>query len=111
MLSIIPGISLSQNSHAFIQVIHGPSGKTAYVTYPVSLFSPGIMGWYAYVPGMECYHGAVSLDHMLKGELEYNGSFLDFTGGKVISRKTGADLSLNAGYGCSAIALERKESL
>ncbi len=32
-----------------------------------SLFSPGIMGWYSFVPGMQCYHGIVSLYHKLQG--------------------------------------------
>ena len=50
--------------------------------YPVSLKSPGIMGWYRYVPFMECYHGVVSMNHVLSGNLEINGKKLDFTGGK-----------------------------
>jgi tocopherol cyclase len=33
-----------------------------------SLFQPGIMGWYSFVPGMQCYHGVVSLHHTLRGE-------------------------------------------
>ena len=32
-----------------------------------SFFSPGIMGWYSFVPGMQCYHGIVSLYHTLQG--------------------------------------------
>ena len=38
--------------------------------WPVTLFSPGAMGWYAFVPFMECYHGVVSFDHIIEGELE-----------------------------------------
>jgi len=30
-------------------------------------FSPGVMGWYSFVPGMQCYHGIVSLHHELSG--------------------------------------------
>lgn len=52
------------------------------VTYPVTLARPGIMGWYRYVPFMECYHGVVSLDHALEGTLRINGETADFTGGK-----------------------------
>jgi tocopherol cyclase len=52
------------------------------VSYPGSLFSPGIMGWYSFVPFMECNHGIVSVNHELKGELSLNGNTLDFTGGK-----------------------------
>jgi tocopherol cyclase len=50
--------------------------------FPVSLLRPGIMGWYRYMPFMECYHGVVSLDHMLEGILYINGVEIDFGGGK-----------------------------
>jgi hypothetical protein len=49
--------------------------------FPVSLFSPGIMGWYAYVPFMECFHGVVSTLHTLEGAISLNGVETDFTGG------------------------------
>jgi tocopherol cyclase len=50
--------------------------------WPVKLFSPGIMGWYAWVPGMECYHGVLSFDHPLQGMLVLDGKEMDFTGGR-----------------------------
>jgi len=50
--------------------------------WPVTLASPGIMGWYAWVPFMECYHGVVSLDHEVRGSLEVDGQDLDFSGGR-----------------------------
>jgi hypothetical protein len=40
------------------------------------------MGWYAYVPTMECFHGILSMDHSLNGEIEFNGSNYDFAGGR-----------------------------
>ncbi len=52
------------------------------VTYPVKISRPGIMGWYRYVPFMECYHGVVSLDHGIVGSLIYNGKKLLFDGGR-----------------------------
>jgi hypothetical protein len=52
------------------------------VPYPVTLLSPGIMGWYAYVPFMECYHGMVSISHFLSGSVNINGKLLSFEGGK-----------------------------
>jgi hypothetical protein len=132
VLSVIPGIALnSTDSHAFIQVIDGISGKTDYIPYPledfqwdrrqfkiqvgkstfstkgvnldiksnsfeltgnvdyinplpypVTLLSPGIMGWYSYVPFMECYHGIVSANHDLSGILAFNQREIDFSGGK-----------------------------
>jgi len=50
--------------------------------WPVTLISPGIMGWYAWVPGMECYHGVLSFDHALQGSVKLNGISMDFTGGR-----------------------------
>ncbi len=50
--------------------------------WPVTLTSPGIMGWYAYVPFMECYHGVLSFDHSIEGRLVWNGETVDFTGGR-----------------------------
>ena len=50
--------------------------------WPVSLTSPGIMGWYAWVPFMETYHGVVSLDHELEGELDVGYDSHDFDGGR-----------------------------
>jgi hypothetical protein len=131
VISVIPGVSLARNRHAFIQVINGISGDTHYIEFPLTEFSadkkrlavnigpnrfsedgielninrrelqlngrlgftgtvpwprrpwaPGIMGWYSFVPGMECYHGVVSLDHTISGTLEYNGSLLDFHHGR-----------------------------
>jgi len=128
--AIIPGIFLGENGHAFIQVLDGVSGQTAYHTFPldsfrasdrefnlhiganyfsserilldipdgplavkgeicfeginpwpVTLTSPGIMGWYSWMPKMECYHGVVSLDHILQGSLEVDGKRHDFNTG------------------------------
>jgi len=50
--------------------------------WPVTLVSPGIMGWYAFVPFMECYHGVLSLNHSLKGQLTFNKRQVTFDGGK-----------------------------
>lgn len=49
--------------------------------WPRMLGAPGIMGWYGFVPFMECYHGVVSVHHQLKGRLEVQGKSVDFTGG------------------------------
>jgi tocopherol cyclase len=128
--AVIPGISISDDSHAFIQYIDGNSGRSSYFRYkagdfvfdnkkfevrigkslfspeginlelknceyeiygkidntevsklPKSILRPGIMGWYAYIPGMECNHGIVSIDHKLSGFVNINGLVCDFTGG------------------------------
>lgn len=46
------------------------------------LFNTGIMGWYRFVPFMECYHGVVSLSHGLEGSLRINGDEFNFTEGR-----------------------------
>ena len=50
--------------------------------WPKMLGAPGIMGWFSFVPFMECYHGIVSLNHTLKGSLNIHGKDIDFTNGK-----------------------------
>jgi tocopherol cyclase len=50
--------------------------------WPVTFFTPGVMGWYTFVPFMECYHGIVSFDHRLTGKLNINGEIVDFTEGR-----------------------------
>ncbi len=50
--------------------------------FPGSIFSPGIMGWYSFVPFMECKHGVVSVNHDVTGSLTENGHEIDFRNGK-----------------------------
>lgn len=45
-------------------------------------WSPGIMGWYSFMPFMQCYHGLVSAHHQLSGQLNYRGQMINFSGGK-----------------------------
>ena len=52
------------------------------VGWPKPWYSPGIMGPYAFVPFMECYHGIVSMDHDIQGQLIYHSRTLDFCNGK-----------------------------
>ncbi len=62
--------------------IRGQLSFSKQVKFPVSLKRPGIMGWYRYVPLMECYHGVVSMDHDVAGTISINGKKTDFTGGR-----------------------------
>ena len=50
--------------------------------WPVSLFSPGVMGWYSWVPYMECYHGVLSFNHLISGYLQISGDIVDFSNGR-----------------------------
>lgn len=52
------------------------------VSWPKRWNSPGIMGWYSFMPSLQCYHGIISLDHGLSGQLDIAGKMVDFTGGK-----------------------------
>lgn len=47
-----------------------------------SLLNPNIMGFFSYIPFMECNHGVISMGHQLSGILKVNGEEIDFTGGK-----------------------------
>ena len=66
--------------------IPGLAGDITYASplqpWPVTRQSPGIMGWYAWVPTMECYHGLLSFDHDLDGSLRLGDEELDFAGGR-----------------------------
>jgi tocopherol cyclase len=50
--------------------------------WPNQWYSPGIMGPFAFVPMMECYHGILSMDHEIHGQLKINNEIIDFTGGR-----------------------------
>ncbi len=128
--AVIPGISISGDSHSFVQFIDGNTGKTSYFRYrtnefifnrkrleihigksffsekgidlelenvdisvkgriiytdlrklPKSLLMPGIMGWYSFVPSMECNHGVVTLGHNISGAVNVNEQVTDYSGG------------------------------
>jgi len=55
--------------------------------WPKTLLSPGIMGWYSWIPFMECNHGVVSMDHGIEGRLSINGKNVEFTGGRGYTEK------------------------
>ena len=57
------------------------------IPWPKPFYSPGIMGPYAFAPFMECYHGIVSMDHLITGELRIGDEAVDFTGGRGYTEK------------------------
>ncbi len=61
--------------------LHGQLSFNNTHPWPKTLGAPGIMGWYAFMPFMECYHGVWSMHHYLAGKLTWNGVDLDFTNG------------------------------
>lgn len=52
------------------------------IPWPSHWYSPGIMGPYTFVPFMECYHGIVSMDHTVYGQLEVEDELIDFDNGR-----------------------------
>ncbi|MGD8823133.1 MAG: tocopherol cyclase family protein [Anaerolineales bacterium] len=52
------------------------------IPWPVRLTSPGIMGPYAFAPFMQTYHGILSFDHPLDGELRIAGQTVNFSQGR-----------------------------
>jgi hypothetical protein len=65
-----------------IEQLRGELRFSNNIPWPKSLWSPGIMGPYSFVPFMECYHGIVSMNHEIAGQLELNGKSIDFNRGK-----------------------------
>jgi tocopherol cyclase len=73
--------------HSSEQQVNGQIRMSHLTSWPVTLTSPGIMGWYAFAPFMECYHGVVSLDHQLNGSLSIDGNQISFDGGRGYTEK------------------------
>lgn len=61
--------------------IRGELAFTGVLPFPKTLCWPGIMGPYGFVPGMECYHGIVSIRHTITGSLKIDGHEVSFDGG------------------------------
>lgn len=62
--------------------LSGQVALGAWARWPVTLTRPGVMGPYAFVPGMECNHGILSMDHTLSGTLSLDGRSLSYEGGR-----------------------------
>jgi len=73
------GISLKISNES--QQISGHVSYASADLYPSTLLNPGIMGWYSFVPFMECKHGVVSMHHKLSGGLQIDGQYVDFEDG------------------------------
>jgi hypothetical protein len=81
-------VRLAQNSFSTNELnlnLPGISGQIKLqntTPWPKMLGAPGIMGWYSFVPFMECNHGIVSMHHNLEGTLDFHGQTIDFSGGR-----------------------------
>lgn len=58
--------------------------------FPKTIFSPGVMGWYGFIPTMECNHGVVSMNHQFEGKLIYNDEEKDLAGLGYIEKDWGS---------------------
>ena len=67
------------------------------VPWSSSLLSPGIMGPFSFIPFMECYHGILSMNHGLKGELCFKEENISFSNGLGYTEKDWGH-SFPAGY-------------
>ena len=82
------GSSIFTNQYIYLNIDEAEikiNGRVEYsnaLKYPKTLASPSIMGWYAYIPFMECNHGIVSVSHELQGKLNINLNEVDFCNGK-----------------------------
>jgi len=71
-------LDISQQNHT----IMGKLSLIDPVVFPKRFFEPGVMGWYTFVPGMQCKHGMVSMNHGLQGSLVIDGNEIVFDGGR-----------------------------
>ena len=86
-------IAIGKNSfsaHHLELDLPGMSGRLEFsdlVPWPKPFYSPGIMGPYAFIPFMECYHGILSMDHSVDGKLSVEDREIDFGGGRGYTEK------------------------
>ena len=50
--------------------------------WPDTFFNPGSMGFYNYIPRMQCYSQVCAMDMLLEGKLCINNKEIDFNGGR-----------------------------
>ncbi len=74
------GISFNLNRPQ--AVISGDLTFKNHLDWPDSFLSPGSMGFYNYIPRMQCYAQVCAMDFDLEGELDINGRPVDFSGGR-----------------------------
>ena len=86
-------ISIGKNSFTANHLeldLPGISGRLEFTNpapWPKPWYSPGIMGPFAFVPFMECYHGIISMDHSVIGILTIENQLVDFANGRGYTEK------------------------
>jgi tocopherol cyclase len=51
------------------------------IPFPKTIFNPGIMGPFSFVPFMECYHDIINIQHRIEGSIFIDDNKIDFTKG------------------------------
>ncbi|MBH1941774.1 hypothetical protein I5677_12800 [Mobilitalea sibirica] len=62
-------------------IIKGKLSFYNIIKLPKTILKPGIMGYFSYIPFMECYHGIVNIHHNIQGFLGICQNQIDFTSG------------------------------
>jgi hypothetical protein len=68
--------------------VHGELHFDEAKVWPARFLSPGAMGWFAWLPWLQCYHDVLSLHHRVEGHLQVLGEAREFTGGVGYLEKT-----------------------
>ena len=71
-------LNISRNNYR----IHGFLKYTYLVPWEKKIFQPGVMGILSYFPFLETYHGIVSMNHTVNGNLRINDTNIVFNNGK-----------------------------
>jgi len=80
--SVFTGSEIILDIESERTIVKGKIDFRNIIRYPKSILSPGIMGWYSFVPFMECNHGVVSVNHDLSGRISVNDKVISFDSGK-----------------------------
>ncbi len=72
-------ITVNLNEHS--KHISGTLRLGSFTSIKKSWISPGIMGFFTYMPKMECYHGIISMHHTINGSLTIDHEKIDFDHG------------------------------
>jgi len=75
---------------------------TQHQPWPKRFLAPGVMGWYGFVPRMQCYHGLVSMRHGLRGKIGVGGRVYDAAGGVGYTEKDWGSGFPNAWVWCQS---------
>ncbi|MCR3921267.1 MAG: tocopherol cyclase family protein [Firmicutes bacterium] len=73
-------ISFDVRNPAF--TVQGKLSFRNILKWPDNIINPGSMGFYNYIPNMQCYSQVCAMDLELSGTLNVNGKNIDFSGGR-----------------------------